>query len=308
LNRLVNRYLQILGIHSAKELIRYKSFFLLILVIIAADWLVHRYVNVQALNIKPAEIIQMGPQAARFIFETLPEMVLERFFDYRTAVLLIGMFLLKQIISLWPSSDMRRMHRRERRGFGIITSLRTVRGQQILWDAVAVGSICILAGGWVVFSFLICRSFWLHIPSPIWSLVLAALILVISPIIMAGFSYSSKIAVISRGRFLEKIGLFYKLFTSLRIFVMSWIFFVIRITVEFIFVVAIPGLVILTIPFFPIRILVASLSAILVYSYLKMATFKFFLQVYGRFPHVQQEYEEYYVSLQHNSIDKESGS
>jgi len=52
--------------------------------------------------------------------------------------------------------------------------------------------------------------------------------------------------------------------------------------------------VILLMDVFWIRILTASLLATPVYSYLKMASFKFFLEMYRPFPLVQQEYETYY--------------
>ena len=294
----MNPYLSILGVQSAKELIRYKSFFLLIFILIAVDRLVHRYVDVQKFSVEPVDVVKMGPEAARFIFETLPGKLYEWIFDYRTAVLILGMFVLKQIISLWPSSDMRRMHRRERKGFGIFKALLVLRWRQVLWDAMAVGSVCIGALIWICLWFVACRFFWLLIPSPVWVLVWVGLVLLVAPLMMAGFSFSSKIAVLSRGNFSEKMGLFFKLVTDKSVFVPAWIFFVARIVVEFIFVVAIPGAAILWIPSFVIRIVVASLSATLVYSYLKMATFKFFLLAYARFPYVQQEYAQYYQSLQ----------
>ncbi len=45
---------------------------------------------------------------------------------------------------------------------------------------------------------------------------------------------------------------------------------------------------------FWLRIAVASLSATPVYSLLKMASFKFFLEVYKPFPLVHAEYRSYY--------------
>ena len=294
----MNRYLTILGVHSAKELLRYKSFFLLIFILIAADRLVHRYIDVQKFSVKPADVVKMGPEAARFIFEILPGRLFEWIFDYRTAALIAGMFVLKQIISLWPSSDMRRMHRRERKGIGIFSALLVLRWRQVLWDAMAVGSVCVGALIWTGIWFVACRYFWLQWPSPLWVLAWAGLVMLVAPLVMAGFSFSSKIAVLSRGSFSEKMMLFFKLVTDKSVFIPAWIFFVVRIVVEFIFVVAIPGAAILWISSFILRIIVASVSATLVYSYLKMATFKFFLLAYAEFPYVQQEYAHYYHSLQ----------
>jgi hypothetical protein len=113
---------------------------------------------------------------------------------------------------------------------------------------------------------------------------------------MAGFSYSSKIAVLSEGGLAGKLKLYMRLFTDRRVLSSSWLFFLIRCVVEFVFVVAIPGLSILLIPWFGLRIFVAGLSMILVYPYLKMATFKFFLHVYGDCPAVRREYAGYYAA------------
>ncbi|MDY7031386.1 MAG: hypothetical protein SVY10_05680 [Thermodesulfobacteriota bacterium] len=293
----MNRYLQLLTVHSIKELVANKSFFLLIFILIAADRLVHRYVKVEGVKEKFSKVLQFGPEAATYVFENLPATLGDWVYDYRIVLVLAGMFLMKQIISLWPSSDMRRMHRRERTGFGIIKALATLRARQIMWDAIAVGSVCGAAGVWVLVCFGVCKYLWLTFPSILWLLVLSGMIGMAGPIIMAGFSYSSKIAVISRGGFGEKLNLFFKLYTSGRLLLASWMFFVARIIVESVFVLVIPAYVILTIPLFILRIAIASISATLVYSYLKMATFKFFLQVYQHYPLVQQEYANYYEAL-----------
>lgn len=294
----MKQQLRILTVHSAKDLFRYKSFFLLIFILIAADRLLHRYVSVNGLDIRPGEIIRMGEEAARYVFTVLPGRVTELLFDYRTFLVIAGMFLMKQIISLWPSSDMRRMHRSERKGFGIFGSLLALRWRQILWDATAVGSVVVVGVLWILAWFAVFQALWLRFSGLVWLLLWAMAVLAVAPVIMAGFSYSSKIAVISRGRFFEKLGLFFKLFSDPGIFGPSWVFFVIRIIVEFIFVVAIPGVAILYIPVPWLRILVAGVSATVVYSYLKMATFKFFLQVFQKFPQVQMEYSDYYAALE----------
>lgn len=290
----VNRYLHILTVQSVRELFRYKSFFLLILILIVADHLVHRFVDVEGIEMSPSKIAQMGPDGAEFIFQALPAMVLERLLDYRTGLLLVGMFLFKQLISLWPTSDMRRMHRRERKGLGFVASLFALRWRQVAWDGIALASVCTIAGTWTLSWFVVCRFLWLQTVAPAWALAWATTVLLAAPILMAGFSYSSKIAVLSEGGFLEKLGLYFRLFLDKRILSHSWGFFLARCIAEFIFVVAIPGLAILLIPWFAVRIFVGGLSMILVYPYLKMATFKFFLQVYEKYPAVRREYAGYY--------------
>ena len=293
----MNRQIKLLTVQSARDLFRYKSFFLLIFLLIAADRLLHRHVKVDGLSIGLKDLVRMGDQAAQYVFTVLPGQVGDLVFDYRTLLVIAGMFLMKQIISLWPSSDMRRMHRSERKGFGILGSLLALRWSQVVWDAVAVGSVCVVGGLWSLGWFAVCQQLWFKYAGLAWLLFWAASALVVAPVILAGFSYSSKIAVISRGGFFEKLGLFFKLFTDPGIFLPSWLFFTVRIILEFLFVVAIPGFAILFIPVAWLRILIAGITATAVYSYLKMATFKFFLQMYRKFPQVQQEYEAYYESL-----------
>jgi hypothetical protein len=292
----VNRYLHTLTVQSVRELVRYKSFFLLILLLIAADRLVHRFVDVEGIELDPANIVRMGPDAAEFVFQAFPAIIRERVVDYRTGLLLVGMFLFKQLISLWPSSDMRRMHRRERTGLGFVASLLALRWRQVAWDGIALASVCTIAATWILSWFVVCRLLWLQTAAPGWALLWGTAALLAAPLLMAGFSYSSKIAVLSEGGLLEKLGLYFKLFLDKRILSHSWLFFLARCLVEFIFVVAIPGLAILLIPWFAVRIFVGGLSMILVYPYLKMATFKFFLELYSQYPSVRREYAGYYAS------------
>ena len=289
-----SRLARILTIQSGRELVKYKSFFLLIFGLIALDRAVHHVLPAG----KPATgwpgLEAMGERAAAWVFDALPGLVADRLTDGRTLAVVAGLFLLKQIISLWPSSDMRRMHRRERERFGLVAALGVLRWWQVAWDAVAVSSICAVVGGWGLIAFGATRIGWLQARHPIWLAVLAALLGLIAPLGMAGFSYSSKLAVLSKGSFGEKLGLFFRLFTDRRVLWTSWLFFLFRIVVETLFVAAIPTGAILLIDSFGLRLAVAAVSATPVYAYLKMATFKFFLFTYGRFDLVRQEYPEYF--------------
>lgn len=111
---------------------------------------------------------------------------------------------------------------------------------------------------------------------------------------MAGFSYSSKLAVLSNG-FPVKLRLFTELLRSARVFWFSWLFYLARILISLLFVLIIPLFSLLTLENFFLRILIASLSAAPAYSYVKMASFKFFLEVYRPYPEVVAEYAEYYA-------------
>ena len=290
----MKKLLRILVVQSGKELFRYKSFLLLVFALILLDRYLKKVVQVDRSALNPASLKEISYQSAQYVFETLPGVLAGFLSDYRTFIVIAGLFLLKQFISMWPSSDMRRMHRQERGGFGLIGSLLAIRWQQVLWDGMAVIIVVGLTGAWTAVHWIILHRVWQAHPS---SLCLMALMIAVSlflPMTLAGFSYSSKLAVISRGGFMEKLNLFLKLFIDPRIRWASWLFFLVRLLIEILFVIIILAVVILLMDVFWIRILTASLLATPVYSYLKMASFKFFLEMYRPFPLVQQEYETYY--------------
>lgn len=283
-----------LTVQSGRDLMRYKSFFLLIFGLMALDRAVHQWVpdNKPSLDLK--ELYRTGEQTAVYIFESLPEQILNWMTNSRVIAVIAALFLLKQIISLWPSSDMRRMHRKERERFGLLAALKTIRYQQILWDAVAVSTICGIVGIWSLLVFFFTRMGWQQSRDPIWLFFLGGLLAMSAPVAMAGFSYSSKLAVLAGGRFGEKLNLFFMIFTDWRVAWTSWVFFTARIVIEALFVAAIPISAILYIDHFWVRMPLAAVSATPVYAYLKMASFKFFLFTYGRFPLVREEYREYF--------------
>lgn len=289
---------RILVVHSLADLFKHKSFFLLIFMLILADRGAKLLKAGYGAQIGLPAWKQIDPAtAAAYVFDRLPGIVLALLGDYRFFIILIGLFLLKQLISLWPSSDMRRMHRRERGRFGILASLTTIRWSQVIWDAMAVSSLCLVTGGWCLAWFLANRFAWQHHPANGWLVALGVSMALIFPTILAGFSCSSKLAVISKGRFGEKLSLFFKLFTDRRVAGWSWLFYAARLMLEALFVVALPAYILATVDNFFARILLAALLATPVYSYLKMASFKFFLVVYEPFTLIAQEYGSYYHQL-----------
>lgn len=293
----MQKLMTIILVHSLKDLFKHKSFFLLIFILAFVDRGLKILKNTYNIEVGLPSLTQLDIETVRFIYEQLPGVILKALMDFRIFAILIGLFFLKQIISLWPSSDMRRMHRRERGSFGIWTSLAAIRWQQIVWDAIALATLCSLIGIWCLVWFLIHRLLWWMHPSIIWGISLVAVISIVFPMVLAGFSYSSKLAVISRGRFSEKLILFYKLFTDIKLAWWSWLFYAARLVVEVIFVAALPAYILLTLDNFLLRVLLAAALATPVYSYLKMASFKFFLVVYERFGMVRQEYQTYYQML-----------
>lgn len=293
----MKKLLRILIVNSLTDLFKHKSFFLLIFILILADRGLKLLKGSYSFDLGLPALKTINADMAVYIFETLPGLILRLLQDYRTFVVLAGLFLVKQIISLWPSSDMRRMHRQERGKFGILASLGAIRWEQMVWDAIAVGTLCLTAAVWCMVWFALFRFCWHRTASLVWLPLLALAAGIIMPTIMAGFSYSSKLAVIANGSFGQKLILFYKLFTSAKVALWSWLFYAARLGIEGVFVAGIPAYILLTVDNYLLRIVLAALLATPVYSYLKMASFKFFLVVYEPFDLVRREYESYYRQL-----------
>jgi hypothetical protein len=290
----MKKLLRILTVHSVKDLLRYKSFFLLIFLLLLADRIIHRFVKTPDKNFVLPHGMAFSHQTADYLFGQLPQKLVQWLFTPRIIAIAAGLFLLKQVISLWPSSDMRRMHRKERGRFGVFEALLALRWYQMAWDGLAVGTLCAVLGVWLVLAFLLGLSFWAHALAVPGLLSAAGMALSALPLAMAGFSYSSKLAVIRNGTFGARLKLFLYLFVRWRVLWMSWLFFAVRIVVEAIFVAIIPAGALLFIDSFWLRMLIATVSATPVYSYLKMASFKFFLEVYGEYALVRTEYSDYY--------------
>ena len=290
----MKKLIRILTVDSVRDLFKYKSFFLLILLLFLLDRFIRSGAKGEVPHLDLHLIQTASEKIAVYVFGQLPDVVGDLLFDWRTSLVLIGLFLLKQLISIWPSSDMRRMHRFERRGFALFSALFSLKWHQFLWDAIAVASLCGIIGSWSLVWYLITRSLWQMWPAVIWLWLLAGLVFMATPLALAGFSYSSKLAVISRGSFGRKLHLFFELFLNRRVFGWSWTFYLVRQVVEAVFVAALPALIILSLDSAWLRIVLAGLIASPVYSFLKMCSFKFFLHVYQDYPEVREEYHQYF--------------
>lgn len=293
----MNKLLKIIVGHSLTDLFKHKSFFLLMFILILLDRGLKFFKDAYHIRLGLPAVTSLNHTTADFIFNRLPEQLINLLADYRIAMILAGLFLLKQIISLWPSSDMRRMHRSERGRFGLLASLGAIGLKQLLWDATALATLVLAVSLWCCGWFFLHRLAWRIFPSLFWLATLLAAILIIFPMVLAGFSYSSKLAVISKGTFKEKLVLFYQLFFNRRLAYRSWVFYCARLVIEALFVAALPAYILLTVDNFLLRIFLAALAATPVYSFLKMASFKFFLVVYEEFPLVRQEYQAYYQKV-----------
>ncbi len=288
----MRRLLNILVVDSIRELIKYKSFFLLVAALLIADRVLRSYVSVRPEGLSLPSANDMDAAAA-WVFTESVGLFASWLLDWRT--LLIGgvLFVAKQITSMWPTNDMRMMHRHEGGKMRILHSLQSLRWQQFAWDAMAVSSVLTLSAVWGGVGYLLGLWVWQTTGSAFSLLLPGGMVGVVWPIGMAGFSYSSKLAVLSNG-FPEKARLFFQLFSNRRVLLYSWVFYLARIFISLLFVLIIPIFSMLTLENFLLRIFIASISAAPAYSYVKMASFKFFLEVYRPYPEVRREYAAYY--------------
>lgn len=291
----MKRLLRILVIDSVRDLIRYKSFLVLVAALIAVDRALRVWFPVDRQVLGVPDWRQMTHDAAAYAFGELPAAVGRLLGDYRVLATLAALFMMKEVISLWPSSDMRRMHRGEREGSGVLASLAALRWAQVAWDACAAGSLVAVTVLWCAAWYALFRGLWLASPSGAWLLLWVGSMATFSPVFLAGMSYSSKLAVIAQGGFAEKLWLFYRLFLDWGVLWRSWVLFALRLVIEGLFVAVIPVGALLAIENLWARLLVASLFAAPAYSYVKMASFKFFLEVYRKYPRVHDEFREYYA-------------
>ena len=292
----MKRLLNILVIDSIRELIRYKSFFLLVALLILLDRLLRHYSAKIQFQFDRGNLLDYQ-WLAIWTYETLPGEIMGMLLNWKLWAVAMGLFFFKQLTSMWPSSDMRLMHRKEGGTFRIFNSLRSIQGAQILWDALAISTVGVIGLIWSGTGYLMGLWNWYEWRHPAALLPPLLMAGIFWPVGMAGFSYSSKLSVLRRSGFAEKRRLFFCLFLESRVMLMSWIFFLFRILISLIFVLIVPIGVLLSVENLPLRILLASLSAAPAYSYVKMATFKFFLEVYRPYPEIRREYPEYFEAL-----------
>lgn len=292
----MKRLLNILVIDSIRELIRYKSFFLLVALLILLDRLLRHYSAKIQFQFDRGNLLDYQ-WLAIWTYETLPGEIMGMLLNWKLWAVAMGLFFFKQLTSMWPSSDMRLMHRKEGGTFRIFNSLRSIQGAQILWDALAISTVGVIGLIWSGTGYLMGWWNWYEWRHPAALLPPLLMAGIFWPVGMAGFSYSSKLAVLRRSGFEKKRLLFFCLFLKPRVMLMSWIFFLFRILISLIFVLIVPIGVLLSVENLPLRILLASLSAAPAYSYVKMATFKFFLEVYRPYPEIRREYPEYFEAL-----------
>jgi hypothetical protein len=223
------------------------------------------------------------------------DLLLERLADPRTLLIALLLFVLKELLSLWPTSAMRRLHREEGLGFGIVASLAALRWRQVLWDFFAVGVTTMVVSGLMLMVWLITSRLWIATGWAGWAWFFAVAAALVLSLGMAAFSFSSKLAVLSTGTQNEKMRWFLRLFYFPPLLFPAWLFFIVRASLETAVLAALPTLLHFSIESVWLRLLLGTLVAAPVYSYLKMVSFKLFLELYRDCPFVFSEYREYFT-------------
>ena len=83
-----NRLLQILLLHSAMDLFKYKSFFLLIFVLALLDRLLKKIIPLDRSFIRFSELKQLTRESAEYVFERLPQDIWQLLTDCHTRIFL----------------------------------------------------------------------------------------------------------------------------------------------------------------------------------------------------------------------------
>jgi hypothetical protein len=216
--------------------------------------------------------------------------------DPRSLLVALLLFLLKELLSLWPTSAMRRLHREEGRSFGVMASLFALRWRQVLWDFSAVGATAMVVAGWILLVWLPTSWLWRTTGWDGWAWIFAIAAIIVLPMGMGAFSFSSKIAVLSTGTQYEKMRWFLRLFYWPRLLFPAWLFYIVRAALETAALAAVPAMLHLSVENVLLRLLLGLMVAAPVYSYLKMVSFKFFLELYRDCPLVYSEYCDYFTS------------
>lgn len=286
--------LKVIWAEPLKDLVRYKSFLLLMFIVCLADRTIKLLKSTCHLNIKLPAFWRISADSSSFILFQFPDMLLKKMSDPRLALMVVALFLLKRMIALWPASDMRRMHRKERDRTGILSAAGAIGWKSLAWYFPALLAWCGLMAAWVVLCFVICRLGWRHYPGGGWLWGLGIAIAAALPLTLAGLSFSSRLAVQSTGTFAQKIALLLKTCAAWRVAWRAWLFFLAWFVIEALFIAGTTIFILAKTDHGAIRFALAAVLATPFYAYLEMAAYKLFLVAYQNFPVVKQEYKHYY--------------
>lgn len=272
------------------DLLQYKSFLLLMGLICFADRVLKIIKGAHHLNIKLPPFWRVEPElSARMLFK-FPGLIWKQAGSENLMLAVAGLFLVKKMIMLWPSSDLRRMHRGERGRFAILGALGAIGWKSPAWYLLALLAWCTAIAGWCATWFYLCRYGWQRYPGGGWLWTFGIAMAVSIPWMLAGFSHATKLAVNATGGPLKKLQLLFKTITAWSVAWRCWLFYGAWALLEFLFIALTTLFILSKITPGDLRMLLALVLATPFYAYLETAAFKLFLVVFQEFPEIKREY------------------
>ncbi len=287
----IQERLKFITLQPLADLLNYKSFLLLMFFLCSADRFIKLIKGAYHLNLKLPPFWRVDPElSARMLFK-FPGMIWKQMGSEHLMLAVAGLFLLKKLLWLWPASDLRRRHRKERGRFAIFGSLGAIGWKAPVWYLLALLAWCAAIAGWCAICFNICRFGWQRHPGGGWVWGLGIVLGVTLPWIWAGFSFASKLAVNAAGSPLEKLGLLFKTISAWRVAWRAWLFYLAWMSLELLFISLTTTFILSKITPGNLRLLLAIMLAAPFYAYLETAAFKLFLVVFKEYPAIRQDYE-----------------
>ena len=289
------RLWRVLVVHSLRDVLTYKSFSLHVALLVLLDRALHVWLPQSGLKLPHPSLWPLTAGQVQVLFDQSARWLDTVLGNGRTVPLLLAALALEEFMSLWQVSDMRLMHRQQRSRWGAAVAVASLRLLQIGWDAVAQSTVWAMTALLGMLAFTLCRLGMERWPSAAWLALLAAALGLLALTALMGSAYSSKLALLSRVGFGRKLHLYYLLYLDWAMFWPSWLFGLARLLLEAALVVIVPVWTLTAIGNFWLRLALASLVAAPAYSWIKLVSFKFFLEVYRRHPEVRDEYGAYYA-------------
>ena len=277
---------------SIKDMFKFKSILMIVFCVVFLDKASGTYLKPYIDQVSVS--IDIDSSISSYIFNDFPVFLMEVLSDYKSQLILFFLFVLKLVVSLWPTSGLRLVHKGDNSKSYFVKSVSHLRLSQVMLN-VSIDFIILFACiVWEVFSFAISYLLWKTTGSELSVLVLGLMIFMMIPFLFAGFSFSSNVVVMSNLSNLSKFRLFFKIYLDVRCLIQIWLFFLFRALVEIVFVISIPLYAILYIDDIFQKILIASISITIPYTTLKMMSFKFFLHVFENEKEIKNEFSEFY--------------
>ena len=249
---------RILVVDSARDLVKVKSLFGLLVFLLLFDRALKFALS--GSSVSPGSLTALlkalCAKLPDWVFIRSVDLIAGRLADPRSLLAAMLLFGLKELLSLWPTSAMRCLHREQGRGFGVgVFAFRAemAPGALVFYRRGSDSTDCgrMAAAGVVTVVTALERHRWNG-----WAWFFAAAAALVLPLGMSAFSFSSKLAVLATGAPSEKMRWFLRLFYTAPAAVSAWLFYIVRAAVETAALAALPALLHLSIGSVWLRLLV----------------------------------------------------